>query len=145
MVSLQFTKSQESFKNIVATTKVFSDMGPVMHREAVLYAQEYSQKVEVGRKWAWTGEKGMSVMVAGVEGYVLFDSSLNVKISETYKNTAVYKQKQDLLINLLEYAFYEGYPMFGLIEALDKQIEQHQQNADGFVKIHESLIRLQLS
>lgn len=145
MVSLQFTKSQEAFKNVVATTKVFSDMGPVMQREAILYAQEYSQKVEVGRKWAWTGEEGVSVMVGGVEGYVLFDSSLNVKISDTYKRTTVYKQKQDLLVNLLEYAFYEGYPMFGLIEALDKQVEQNQQHADGFVKIHEALVRLQLS
>lgn len=145
MVSLQFTKSPEVFKNVVAMTKVFSDMGPVMHREAVLYAQEYSQKVEVGRKWVWVGEKGMAIMVAGVEGYVSFDSSLNVKISDSYKNTTVYKQKQDLLINLLEYAFYEGYPMFALIEALDRQVEQNQQDADGFVKIHDSLVRLQLN
>lgn len=145
MVALQFTKSKGAFNLVAASTKAFSDMGPVRHREAVLYAQEYSKKIEVGRKWAWTGEKGVSVMVAGVEGYVMFDSSLNVSISETYKNTAVYKQKQDLLINLLEYAFYEGYPMFALIEALDKQVEERQQNADSFVKIHDALVRLQLS
>jgi hypothetical protein len=145
MVSLQFTKSLEAFKNVAAMTKAFSNMGPVLRREAILYAQQYSEKVEVGRKWAWTGEKGTSVMVGGIEGHVLFDSSLNVKICDNYKSTAIYKQKPDLLINLLEYAFYEGYPMFALIEALDKQVQCHEQNIDGFVKIHESLVRLQLS
>jgi len=136
---LGFSKTKNAFDQVVWNTRVFSDLGRISNQEAIGRAYQSTQ-VEIGRKFAWFGENGACVIAAGHAGDVMFDKTLDVQLSETYKDSEVFKQEPELVINLLEYAFYSGNPLFGLIEALDKQILNRESAEEG-VKYFRSIFK----
>lgn len=144
MQLLKVNKTREQFSKVAMATSLFSDLGRVTDQEAIGHAYQYTQ-TEVGRKFVWISDRGVRVIAAGLAGDVTFSTDLNVELSEVYKDSEVFKQEPELLINLLEYAFYEGAPLFGLIEGLDKQILDKTSAAEGvgyFRAIHKQLINL---
>lgn len=144
MELLKVNKTREQFAAVALATSMFSDLGRMKNQDAITHAYQSTQK-EVGRKFVWIGESGVRVIAAGQAGDIMFTTSLNVEMSEVYKDSEVFKQEPDLIKNLLEYAFYEGMPLFGLIEGLDKQILDRESAVDGigyFRSIHRTLSNL---
>lgn len=143
MELLKFKKTVDQFYTIAKGTAAFSNLGAVTDEEAIARAH-LSTKREVGRKWTWCGQNGTCVIVAGMAGDIIFTNKLEVKLSDTYKESAVFKQEPELLFNLLEFAFYEGHPIFGVIEALDLEILNKtlaETTVSNFRNIHKTLLR----
>jgi len=142
MQLLKVNKTREQFAKIATATSYFSDLGRMSDQDAIGFAYQHTQ-TEVGRKFVWISNRGVRVIAAGLAGDVMFSTDLNVELSEVYKDSEVFKQEPELLTNLLEYAFYEGSPLFGLIEQLDNQILNKASAAEGvgyFRAIHKQLI-----
>lgn len=144
MKLLKVNKTREQFKAVAMATSVFSNLGNMTNQDAIAHAYQSTQ-TEVGRKFVWIGENGVRVMAAGLAGDVTFSSKLDVELSEIYKDSEVFKQEPELITNLLEFAFYEGMPLFALIEGLDKQIlsrESAKEQIGYFRSVHGTLTRM---
>lgn len=74
---------------------------------------------DVGRKWAARLPDRMLIVAPGLRGYVAFDSLGEVHLSERYKKTLIYTERQDHVTNLLRKAAEEGHPVASLVECLD--------------------------
>lgn len=139
MELLKVNKTREQFAVIAMATSIMSDLGRMKNQDAVAHAYQHTQ-TEVGRKFVWIGEFGVRVMAAGMAGDVTFTTSLHAELSEVYKESEAFKREPDLVKNLLEYAFYEGLPLFGLIDALDRQVLDRE-SAEEVITYFKSTLR----
>ena len=148
MNKLKYDKTTQSFDDVFRATKAFSDLGDMTLSQGLEHARnEMNVSHDAGRKWAFVDPHyGETVLISGKNGYIHFTRERGLQISRNYTQTQIYIYDRNMVVELLEYSFYTGNPVFGLIEALDLQIDEPLEartRVAYWLSVHKQLVKLQ--
>lgn len=129
MEHLKYTKTQVKFIGRFNRIQSLRSYGRMQEVEAIRLARESVIPLQARSAFdprfetAYINEHGeLRVIAAGSHGHLIFGEHGELFVSMEYNETPVFKNRTELVIELIEHAFYEGKPLVGVIGMLDNQL-----------------------
>ena len=129
MEHLKYSKNPAKFIGRFNRIQTLRSYGRMQEVEAIRLARETVIPLQARSAFdprfetAYINEHGeLRVIAAGSHGHLIFGENGELFVSMEYNDTPVFKNKTEVVIELIEHAFYEGKPLVGVIGMLDSQL-----------------------